>query len=862
VVARSGPYKNLTILNIDSRFGGKTTFVRSHLHPFESESDDLDPLDVLLENINQGVYVLGADGHIKLFNNRLCELLDVPRQFLASRPTLEALMERQVHLTDSTLEANLFDNSSFKSLSDDMVQSDSHFVQLSRSGRTLEVHSKLLPDGDMVRTFTDISDYTSATAERQHLNQLVDAMQLIAGVGGWEVDILKQRITWTDGTYRIFEINPQQFTPHPTNTRKLYTPEAWAAVRASDTDPAAQSHDLELAMLTAKGRPIWVHSRGTTLWVRGRAIKRMAVVQDITARKAAQTALMESETRWKLALESVGDGLWDWQVQTGDEYLSPSLLHMYGYAPGEITPRSSELDRRTHPDDMRQILQDRAAHFDGITPNYNNEHRVRCKDGSWKWILSRGMVISRDAQSRPLRMIGTHTDITERKVAEAKIWQQAHFDALTGLPNRRMLRDRVAQSLKNCRRSGLKMALLFIDLDRFKEVNDTLGHDHGDQLLVQAAQRIQACLREVDTVARMGGDEFTVLISELDEASHLQSVLPKLLKSLSTVFQLGEQLAYVSASIGVTVYPFDATTIDDLLKNADQALYAAKGAGRNRYSFFTPALQEASQLRAQLTHDLRSALAGQQFRVVYQPIVEMSTGEIQKAEALVRWRHPTRGLISPAEFIPVAESSGLIVEIGEWVFGQAAAQVNAWRKTLHPQFQISVNKSPIQFENPNPDHSPWIQQLHRMGLDGDSITVEITEGLLLSTSDGVVEQLLQLRDEGINVSLDDFGTGYSSLSYLQRFDIDFVKIDQSFVRNLVAGSTDMALCQAIIAMAHSLDMMVVAEGVETEVQRDLLSAAGCDYAQGYLYSKPVSAPEFEAVYRAVMPRKRQDDWVI
>jgi EAL domain-containing protein (putative c-di-GMP-specific phosphodiesterase class I) len=288
----------------------------------------------------------------------------------------------------------------------------------------------------------------------------------------------------------------------------------------------------------------------------------------------------------------------------------------------------------------------------------------------------------------------------------------------------------------------------------------------------------------------------------------------------------------------------------------------AKGAGRNRFSFFTPALQEAARLRAQLTHDMRTALVTQEFRVFYQPIVELATGAIHKAEALVRWQHPTRGLISPAEFIPVAESSGLIVEIGEWVFTQAAAQVQAWRTALHPQFQVSVNKSPVQFENPNPAHTPWIEQLHALGLPGDSIVVEITEGLLLSNSDGVVEQLLALSDVGINVSLDDFGTGYSSLSYLQRFDIDFVKIDQSFVRHLVAGSTDLVLCQAIIAMAHALGMKVVAEGVETAAQRDLLAAAGCDFAQGYLYSRPVSAPEFEAMWFKVKPEKISTDWSI
>jgi diguanylate cyclase (GGDEF)-like protein len=443
-------------------------------------------------------------------------------------------------------------------------------------------------------------------------------------------------------------------------------------------------------------------------------------------------------------------------------------------------------------------------------------------------------------------MIGTHSDISERKNSEALIQQQAFFDTLTGLPNRRMFRDRLEQEIKKSKRDEQQLAILFMDLDHFKEVNDTLGHDCGDLLLVQAGRRIAACVRESDTVARMGGDEFTVILTDLVNTSHLGGILQKILQALAEVFQLGSEQVFVTASIGITMYPLDGTEVEDLFKNADQALYVAKGAGRNRFSFFTPALQEAAQTRLRLANDLRSGLAENQFRLVFQPIVELATGSIHKAEALIRWQHPVRGLVSPAAFIPIAEASGLIVDIGEWVFQQAALQVHTWRKTLHPNFQISVNKSPVQFHHDSDGRAPWAKQLHAYGLPGESIVVEITEGLLLDTSTAVGDQLLEMGDAGIQVSLDDFGTGYSSLSYLQKFEIDYVKIDQSFVRHLVDGSTDLALCKAIIAMAHALDMKVIAEGVETEQQRDLLAAAGCDYAQGYYYSRPISAPEFEA----------------
>ncbi len=318
---------------------------------------------------------------------------------------------------------------------------------------------------------------------------------------------------------------------------------------------------------------------------------------------------------------------------------------------------------------------------------------------------------------------------------------------------------------------------------------------------------------------------------------------------MSAQFKLGGERAYVSASIGITLYPGDAEQIEDLLKNADQALYVAKDAGRNRFRYFTPELQEQAQHRVSLANALRHALDRQQFQVVYQPIVDLRGGRIHKVEALLRWQHPERGPISPAVFIPIAESSGLIVEIGDWVFRTAARQAVEWRKTLHPQFQISINRSPVQFRNDAAARPTWVDHLKSVGLPGDSVVVEITEGLLLDAANGVSEQLLAYRDAGIPVALDDFGTGYSSMSYLQKFDIDYLKIDRSFVSGLDQGETSRAMCKAIIVMAHELGMQVIAEGVETEEQRDWLQRAGCDFAQGYLFAKPMSAAALEAHVR-------------
>jgi diguanylate cyclase (GGDEF)-like protein/PAS domain S-box-containing protein len=440
--------------------------------------------------------------------------------------------------------------------------------------------------------------------------------------------------------------------------------------------------------------------------------------------------------------------------------------------------------------------------------------------------------------------IGVARDISEHKKSEERIWQQANFDSLTGLANRQMFQDRLEQEIKKSNRTNLPLSLMVLDLDRFKEVNDTLGHDIGDLLLKEATKRLCYCVRETDTVARLGGDEFAVIVGELHEVDFAGRVAQHILKVFAEPFQLRDQVVYISTSIGITLYPEDGTTFDTLLKNADQAMYAAKQQGRNRCSYFAPYMQEVAQSRMRVSNDLRSALEmNDAFRLVYQPIVELTTGAIYKAEALIRWQHPERGLTSPDEFIPIAEETEMILEIGEWVFREAAQQVERWRKTCHPEFQISINVSPVQFHNSINIHN-WFEYLKKLSLPGQSIVVEITEGLLLDASVNVREQIQSFQKNGMEVSLDDFGTGYSSLSYLKKFNIDNIKIDQSFVRNLAPHSDDMVLCGAMIAMAHKLGIKVIAEGIETSQQRDLLIAAGCDYGQGYLFSRPVAAEEF------------------
>ena len=617
--------------------------------------------------------------------------------------------------------------------------------------------------------------------------------------------------------------------------------QAWPTRQAINVDLRLRKAQGELRWHLCLARPLLDADGSLQGW--------MGSFIDIDTRKRSETQLRETDAVWKLALESTGDGVWDWRIDEGIETYSPRYLQMYGYDPEEIAERPESFDQLTHPDDVPAMERDRLEHFEGRTPAYVNEHRVRCKDGSWKWVLSRGMVIARDELGRPLRMVGTHTDITARKEAEVLIWQQANFDLLTGLPNRRMLRDRLERAIRRAREQGSQLAVLFIDLDHFKEVNDTLGHGKGDLLLQQAAQRIRDSLRPADVVARMGGDEFTVLLSPVSGHEEIEAIVQLLIERMASPFRLDDERAFVSASVGISLFPDDGEHIEALFKHADQALYVAKDAGRNRYAYFTPALQRAAQNRMRLGNDLRDALAADSLQVVYQPIVDLRRGHVCKAEALVRWHHPERGPVSPAEFIPIAESSGLILEIGEWVFRQAVRDVQRWRADIDEQFQVSVNKSPVQFHSESGMHTRWLRQLVEAGLPGDAVSLEITEGLLLEGGDGASQQLMALRRAGFSVALDDFGTGYSSLSYLQRYEIDCIKIDRAFVHELEPGSKALALCKAIITMAHELGMSVVAEGVETARQRDLLASIGCDLGQGFFFARPMSAQALEALLR-------------
>jgi len=569
---------------------------------------------------------------------------------------------------------------------------------------------------------------------------------------------------------------------------------------------------------------------------------RMATEKDL---KSAEEVLRISHQRLLLHREQTPLAVIEWNTDFEFVDWNKAAQRIFGFTKEEVIGK--HVTERILPESAREavniVWRDLLANKGGErSTNENltkNGKTILCEWYNTPLVDQNGKVIG---------VASLVDDVTEKKLSEELIWKQANFDTLTGLPNRNMFHDRLAQEAGKSSRAKLPLALLLIDLDEFKEVNDTLGHDIGDLLLQEAGKRISACVRDTDTVARLGGDEFTIILSELQDKNKVDLIAEKIITSLAKKYHIGDEVIHVSGSIGITIYPHDSNNIDILIKNADQAMYAAKKKGRNCFSYFTQSLQDAAQNRMRLTNDLRNALESNQLEIYFQPIVNLSTGQIYKAEALLRWHHPKRGMVSPMEFIPLAEDSGLINQIGDWVFRESSRRSNQWSSQYGSDFQVTVNMSPVQFKVENNIFTKeWLNYLHQYNLSGENIVVEITEGLLLNADTEVIDKLLWLRDTGIQVAIDDFGTGYSSLSYLNKFDIDYLKIDKSFVRNLERDENDIALSEAIIVMAHRLGLKVIAEGVETEAQKDMLVGAGCDYAQGFLYSEAVPSGDLEAL---------------
>jgi diguanylate cyclase (GGDEF)-like protein/PAS domain S-box-containing protein len=622
---------------------------------------------------------------------------------------------------------------------------------------------------------------------------------------------------------------------------------------------ARQGFELEYRLLRADGQYRWVLDTGVPrLTEDGEFAGYVGSSVDITDRKSMEEALKESEERYALAALAANDGLWDWNLRTGEVYFSPRWKNMAGHTEDEIGGEPSEWMGRLHPDDAEGVRSALEAHLAGRSSHLKCEYRLRHKDGTYRWMLSRGLVV-RDAEGRAIRMAGSQADVTARKQAEEQLVHDALHDALTQLPNRVLFMDRLKSSLLRVKRRGdYPFAVLFLDLDRFKSVNDSLGHTTGDQLLAAIARRLEKCVRESDTVARLGGDEFGILLDDGGGAADVSVVAERIHAELRRPFDLNGTELLTSVSIGICLGSSDCEQPGDLLRDADMAMYRAKSQGKARYEIFDSSMRENAMALMSLETDLRGAVERRELRLHYQPIVLLETGRVTGFEALVRWQHPSRGLIPPAEFIPIAEETGSIFPIGLWVLRTACRQMRAWhaKYPTDPPLTIAVNLSGKQCTKPD-----LVEQiagiLRDTEFDPRCLKLEITEGAFVANSEHAIAVVEGIRKLGAQFHLDDFGTGYSSLSYLRGFPVEALKIDRSFITRLTETGQDIEILRTILALAGKLRLGVIAEGVESEDQLEALKSLGCEHVQGYHLSKPVDRDGVEALLKAVKPSARK-----
>ena len=553
-----------------------------------------------------------------------------------------------------------------------------------------------------------------------------------------------------------------------------------------------------------------------------------------------EASLRESEERYALAAQGANDGLWDWSPLARQLYLSPRWKEMLGYADSEIRPDLEDWFNRIHPGDRDRVRSEVFERKPDEGSIFACEYRIRQKEGGYIWVLCRGIAV-RDPAGHIVRMAGSQSDITQGKVV----------DPLTGLRNRLYFIDRLEALIDECAGAPYSFAVLFLDVDRFKIVNDSLGHETGDMLLVQIAERLRASVRSTDVsarlalpsvIARFGGDEFAVLLENLRSTADATAVSERILSQFTSHFDIHGRIVFASVSIGIA--PGDsAQTSKDLLRNADTAMYYAKTRGKARYAVFDDSMRGRAVARMELESDLRKAIEEQQFIIYYQPEVSLKTGKVVGYEALVRWKHPHRGLVMPGEFLPVAEETGLIVPLGRWVLKEACRQMAEWHRKLPQMRSLAISVNASSRELGDPDLVATISEaLQETGLEPASLRVEVTESSIMENQEQTYATLRRLRELGVSLEIDDFGTGYSSLSRLHEYPFSTVKIDRSFIKDLDTESESLHLVETILRLADGLGLNVVAEGIETREQLARLNSLGCGYGQGYYFSRPIDAP--------------------
>jgi diguanylate cyclase (GGDEF)-like protein/PAS domain S-box-containing protein len=848
--------KLLTISSVKGDDGIVTHYVGSHIDITERRRtedaliESQARLDLALRSADMGVWSFDIVANKRHFDDQTCHLLGIdPATFTGAAGEFF----RAIHPEDlENLKAALVRSIELYipyALEYRVVWPDESIHYISSRARL-----ERKEDGQPLRFIGVLWDITNHQQQEERAHQLLAENETILSNAQVGIVYLKHRhvVSCNRRFEEMFQYEPGELIGKSSelfyDSRETFVRIGEVAYKATpenkgySEDLRLRHKDGSLFWGTLSGKPIDPdHPHEGSIWI----------YSDISERKLAEEALRESQERLDLALRSGNMGVWHLDLVTNKRHFDSQQCLLLGIKPATFKGSEEEFFRVIHPDDREVVRVKMACTIEQDIP-YESEFRTVWPDGSIHYIAARGKLV-RDDQNRPLRINGVIFEITEWREAQDKIKSLAFYDPLTELPNRRLFTDRLQQALVSSARNGLVGALLFIDLDNFKTINDTLGHAMGDTLLQEAATRLTSCVREEDTVARIGGDEFVVMLEYLsadlpEAATQTETIGEKILAVLNQPYQIASHECRSTCSIGITLFNDRQQQTDELLKQADIAMYQAKKAGRNALRFFDTQMQEIVTARATLESELRKAIEKQQFQLHYQIQVDEWRKPIG-AEALIRWNHPDRGLVLPAQFIPLAEETGLILPIGQGVLETACAQLKAWEqgKQTHG-LVLAVNVSPREFRQ-----ADFVAQVRacvrRHAIDPKRLKLELTESLLLENIEATVVIMNALNDIGIQFSLDDFGTGYSSLQYLKRLPFDQIKIDQSFVRDLAVDSGDRAIVRTIIAMAKSLNMEVIAEGVETKEQLQMLLNKGCIHYQGYLFGAPVPIEQFDKQFK-------------
>lgn len=803
-------------------------------------------LRTLVEASPDVIWLKDPNGRYLACNKRMEELVGKPRQ--------EIIGKADADLFESATAAHMRDTDR-SSLRD---ASPLAFEQrlIAPADATMRVFESIKtritePDGTVLGVLGVARDMTARIEDERTIRRqarMLREMSAMAAIGAWELDCASGRFEWTDEVGRIYDLPPgRQLTLADCLACRTEDDQAQTGLALQAAETRGESFDLEIQVTTLSGQRKWVRMLCNPLSLDQRIVL-SGTVQDVTHRRDLEESMRMANLIYRTSSEAV--------VVTDEANrivdANPAFTTQTGYTLDEVAGREPALFESSMHDSgfygrIRQAL--------ACEDHWQGEIQDRNKDGRFtaKFVNIR---VIRHPDGRAFRHVIQFQDISEQKEKDEVIWRQTNFDPLTGLPNRRLFLDRLQQDVKKAQGAGRRLGLLLLDVDRFKDINDGYGYARGDEVLVELTERMMRCVPADATAARLGGGMFALAIGEGEQALHLETIAGALIEAVAVPLQLGaDEQVYLSATIGISVYPDDATEPAALLANAEHAMYLAKRAGRGQFQYFTVSLQQQAHLKLRLTNDLRSALTRRELQVFYQPIVETATGQVRKAEALLRWNHAELGPISPANFVPLAEETGLIDEIGDWVLSEAIACIERWYEKYGTTVEVSVNISPMQFARQGP--LAWLERILRMGARSNCIAIEITEGILVSDAEQVSRCLRALRGAGAKVSIDDFGTGFSSLAYLKHFDVDYLKIDKSFIQHLAKDGSDKALTEAIIGLAHRLGIKVIAEGVEHREQRDILAAFGCDYIQGWYYAKALSRDAFEHYLEHQMASSKQ-----